>query len=104
MSFSCKIGCWSTFYVPTKKIDELRVVTKLFDIVRDAQLTCFCSNLIHNMIFYRRIAFKFENDKDRFRQFEVRLFSKEQVDKIRIHNVKIQDLIHTIKKVEKILP
>lgn len=51
-----------SFFLKTKMEDEVKIVMKVFDPDRDFQMTYFCSNLISNMIYYRKMAF--DNKKD----------------------------------------
>ena len=85
-----------SFYVKTKLPDELKVVTKVFDAERDYQMTYFCSNLINHLIFYRRIAMKFEKDNEKFTKIPITFFSKEQIEKCNIVNVDIADMVYTV--------
>ncbi len=85
-----------SFYSKTNYPDELKVVTKVFDVERDYQMTYFCSNLINHLIFYRRIAMKFEGDKEKFEQFQITMFGKEPIEKCNKGNVSIQDLVYTV--------
>ncbi|MES2396320.1 MAG: hypothetical protein V4549_09970 [Bacteroidota bacterium] len=90
-----------SFYMKTKYPDELKVITKLFDVERDFQMTYFCSNLIHHLIFYRRIAMKFEKDKEKFSKIPISMFGKEPIEKCNKINVEVQDLEYTITRTEK---
>lgn len=89
-----------SFYLKTKYPDELTVVTKLFDTEKDFQMTYFCSNMIHHMIFFRRIMLRFKKDKNKFEQFPITFFSKESIEKCNKINVKIQDLVYSVTRVE----
>lgn len=90
-----------SFYVKTKFPDELKVVTKVFDAERDYQMTYLCSNLINHMIFYRRIAMKFEKDKENFEKFPITIFGIEPIEKCNKVNVAIQDLVYTVTRTER---
>ena len=85
-----------SFYLKTQNRNEVKVVTKLFDSDRDYQMILFCSNLIHHLIFFRRLAFKFENDCEKFTKFPITFFSKESIEKSAKINVPIQDLIYSV--------
>lgn len=88
-----------SFYAKTKSDDELKVVTKLFDPERDYQMTLFCSNLIHHLVYYRRVALKFAKDVEKNDPVLITTFGKEPIDKCNKVNVQVQDLVHSIKKV-----
>lgn len=90
-----------SFYVKTKFPDELKVVTKVFDADRDYQMTYFCSNLINHLIFYRRIAMKFEKDKEKFEKIPITFFGKEPIENCNKINVGIQDLVYKVTRAEK---
>ncbi|MGV3686184.1 MAG: hypothetical protein ACO1NS_11195 [Daejeonella sp.] len=93
-----------SFYTKTKHPDELRVVTKLFDSERDYQMTIFCSNLIHNIVFHRRAAMKFESDAEKFTEIPILLFGKESIELCHKVNVDVQDIVYTVKKNEVDFP
>jgi hypothetical protein len=85
-----------SFYLKTKYPDELKVVTKLFDTERDYQMTYFCSNMIHHMIFFRRLMMRFESDKEKFDKIPITFFGKEPIEKCTRVNVGIQDLVYSV--------
>ncbi len=89
-----------SFYAPTKDPDELMVVTKLFDCERDYLMTLFCSNLINHMMFYRKISFNPSKEKQGG-QIAVTFFGKEPIEECNKVNVKIQNLVHTVRRVNK---
>lgn len=90
-----------TFYLKTKKPNELKTVTKLFDVNRDYQMTVSCSQLIHSMIFYRRIMHRFDSDVNKFTQIPIAFFGKEAIEQSSKSNVIIQDIEHTISRTAK---
>lgn len=85
-----------SFYIKSQNRKEIKVVTKLFDSERDYQMILFCSNLIHHLVFFRRLAFKFYDDKDKFTKFPITFFSKESIEKCSKINVQVQDLIYEV--------
>lgn len=87
-----------SFYSKTKNPAELTVVTKLFDSERDYQMISFCSNLIHNIINYRRIAINKKNKGGKSGLVEVRIFGKDAIERCSKVNVSIQDLVFTYTK------
>ncbi len=89
-----------SFYIKTQNPDELKVITKLFDFERDYQMTLFCSNMIHCMIFYRRLMYRFKGDKDKFDQIPIFFFGKEPIEECNKANVEIQDLVYTMTRTE----
>ncbi|HLP14406.1 MAG TPA: hypothetical protein VK177_20925 [Flavobacteriales bacterium] len=89
-----------SFYIKTQYPDELKVITKLFDFERDYQMTIFCSNMIHCMIFFRRLMYRFKGDKDKFDQIPIFLFGKEPIEECNKTNVEIQDLVYTVTRTE----
>lgn len=88
-----------SFFLKTKMDNEVKIVTKVFDPDRDFQMTYFCSNLISNMIYYRKMAF--DNKKDPKSQMAMVFFGKEQVSDCDKINVELQNLVYSIKKVVK---
>lgn len=86
-----------SFYFRTKNEDELKMVTKLFDTDRDFQMSYFCSNLIFNMIYYRRVVFY--NNSIQEKEIPIPMFGKTEIQKCDNINVKIQDLVWTVKRV-----
>ncbi len=84
-----------SFYIKTKHPGELKVVTKLFDSERDYKMTLFCSNMIHCMIFYRRLMYRFKGEKDKFDQVPIYFFGKEPIEKCNEKTVAIQDLVYS---------
>ena len=95
--FEWDISQSMSFYKKSKNKDELTVVTKLFDTERDYNMTLFCSNLIHHMIFYRKIGFDRER-KNPQEQIPITMFGKEPIEKCNKINVDIQDLEYTVKR------
>lgn len=90
-----------SFYLPSKDLNEMTIVTKLFDVERDYHMTNVCSYMIHQMVFYRRIMMKLKGDEDKYRQFEVRFFDKDEIIKCSKTNVEIQDLVYKVTRKEK---
>lgn len=88
-----------SFFLKTKMADEVKISTKIFDPARDFQMTYFCSNLISNMVYYRKMAF--ETKKDPKAQMALAFFGKEQVSACNKINVELQNLEYTVKKVSK---
>lgn len=86
-----------SFFLKTKMEDEVKIVTKIFDPDRDYQMTYFCSNLISNMVYYRKMAF--DSKKDPKSQIAIAFFGKEQISECHKINVEIQNLVYTVKKV-----
>jgi hypothetical protein len=87
-----------SFYLKTNSEDELTVVTKLFDSERDYQMTFFCSNLIHHLIYYRRLSMNLYSEKEKNEKVKITIFGKELVKNCSKINVAIQDLVYTIKR------
>ncbi len=54
-----------SFYFKTKNPRELKMLTKVFDSDRDYNMSYFCSNLISNMIYYRRVSMYKESIKEK---------------------------------------
>ena len=86
-----------SFFLKTEMTDEVKISTKIFDPRRDYQMTYFCSNLISNMIYYRKMAF--ETKKDPKAQMALAFFGKDQVSDCDKVNVELQNLEYTVKKV-----
>lgn len=89
-----------SFYAKTKNKDELKVVTKLFDYERDFNMTIVCSNFIHQLIYFRRLSYDFDNDTKKKEQIPVFFYSKENLLECNKINVEIQDIIYTVKQVK----
>ena len=86
-----------SFFLKTKMADEVKIKTMLFDPHRDFQMTYFCSNLISNIVYYRKIAF--DTKKDLKGQVVVKFFGKDQVISSNKINVALQNLVYSVKKV-----
>jgi len=89
-----------SFYLKTRYPDELKVVTKLFDFERDYQMTIFCSNMIHSMIFFRRLMYRFKADEEKFDKVPILFFGKDPIEKCNKTNVPIQDMVYTVTRKE----
>lgn len=99
-----KIVSWDlkdsmSFYGKTKSKDEVKIITKLFDSKRDCQMIIFCSNMISNMIFFRNIALNKESVIKKMDKVGIPFFGKKEIEECDNINVKIQNLIYTIKRV-----
>jgi len=88
-----------SFYKQTINPDVLTVVTKVFDSGRDHQMAYLCSNLIHHLVYFRRIAMGIQKDKNE--KYPITLFGKELVADCFKINVSIQDLEFTVTKENK---
>ena len=88
-----------SFFLKTKMADEVKISTKIFDPARDFQMTYFCSNLISNMVYYRKLAFEIKKDPKAL--MALAFFGKEQVSACNKINVELQNLEYTVKKVSK---
>lgn len=87
-----------SYFVKPDDDCELKIKTKVFDPLRDYNLTKICSNLIYNMVFFRRIYLNIDSDKGKFEEFPVYLFEK---DFIMVHtkmNVSSQNHVFKIHK------
>lgn len=83
-----------SFFTRTNLDNKIQIVTKLFDTKRDAEMTILCSNLIKNIIYYRRIFLTdYKPDK-----VEIVLFDKEAVEKCSSRNVGVQSFTYTLTK------
>lgn len=87
-----------SFYFRTKNADELKMVTKLFDTDRDFQMAFFCSNLIFNMVYYRRVAFYKKSITEK--EIPIPMFGNKEIENCNSTKVKIQDLVYTVRRVE----
>ena len=70
-----------------EKTGRIDIVTKLFDPMRDHNLTIMCNNLISNMIMIRRSSY---NEKGKM--ICIMPFDRQEVDQQSKSNVKLQDL------------
>lgn len=76
----------------------LKIKTKVFDPLRDYNLTIMCSNLIHNMVFLRRIYLNMDSDKGKLEEFPVYLFEKDFIKAHTKMNVSSQNHVFKIHK------
>ncbi len=86
-----------SYFLKGEKEENITIVTKNLDFERDYQMTLFCSNLIHQMVFFRRLAMKLPNDLDSLHEFPVGIFDKELIMKSATLNVDAQELIFNFK-------
>jgi hypothetical protein len=89
-----------SFYLKTKDPNELTIITKLFDSERDYLMTYFCSNLIDQLIEFRKIIFDSNKNKKIDEKCRITFFGKEPIEKCAKINASIQDLVYNIKKVK----
>jgi hypothetical protein len=76
-----------SFMEKDEKIGQIDIVTKLFDPLRDCNLTIMCNNLISNLIMIRRSSYMVDNKKT-----GIVIFKSEDVDSLSKPNVKVQHL------------
>lgn len=88
-----------SFYTKMKDPEDIRVITKIFDSERDYRMTSLCSNLIHQMIFYRRILMKLEIDKNKFSTVGYFFYSNQNILDFNKTIVEIQDMEFTQTKI-----
>ena len=86
-----------SYYGRTEK-NSIKVITKNLDWERDYKMTYLCSDLIHQMIFFRRMAFKFRDDEIRFASFPIKIFSKQCIDDAAKSNIDVQEISFTQSK------
>ncbi|MGN6618301.1 MAG: hypothetical protein ACTHJ5_14095 [Ilyomonas sp.] len=89
------LSCSMSYFETSKKSNALKVVTKLFDPKKDSCMANFCSDMISQMIFYRRLAKYRESVK--LEQIPILFFSKEKIHDCNSANVQIQDLVWSLK-------
>jgi hypothetical protein len=94
--FSWNLSDSMSFYNKTKNSNELKLTTKLFDSERDYLMSYFCSNLIFNMIYYRRVSLCKESIKEK--EIPIPIFGIKEVKDCDKINVEIQDLVWTVTK------
>lgn len=87
-----------SFYLKSDQPDEFKLTTKLFDFKKDYRMTYFCSNLIHNLIYFRKIQ-HMTDDEIEGDQIPIQMFGKKAIDECREANTDWQDLTFTIKKI-----
>ena len=85
-----------SFYLKTKDPNELEMITKIFDSERDYLMSYFCSNLIHNMIYYRRVSMFKESIKEK--EVPVPLFGKKEIEEFNKDNVEIKEFVWSLKR------
>ena len=76
-----------TFIDEDDKTGKVEMITKLFDPVRDINLSIMCNNLISNIIMIRRTSYE-----QKPKTVGIVLFNSNDVERLSRHNVKIQDL------------
>lgn len=87
-----------SYYSKTSNVDELKILTTLFDPERDYKMTLFCSHLIYHMIEYRKISFNKNSPVIKNAKVPITFFDIEEITKCCKVNVKIQDIVYTYKK------
>ncbi len=87
-----------SFFVKPDDDCEIKIKTKVFDPLRDYNLTIICSNLIYNMVFFRRIYLRLDADKDKHEEFQVYLFEKGYTHAYTKMNVSSQNHVFKIHK------
>lgn len=87
-----------SFYHRTNKKDEIKVSTKVFDSERDFQMICFCSNLIHQLVYFRKISIRKESETIINSSVAIKFFSKDAIDKCSKANVQVNDVVYTVRK------
>jgi len=97
------VANWDTqdsmsFFSKTKNSDEIRMVTILYDVERDYEMIHLCANLIHNMIYFRRLTLKLDSDLKENKPVEIRFFCLEAISKSSTVNVPIQDIVYSVSK------
>lgn len=100
MKFEWDLSDSMSFYMKMKDPEELKVITKVFDIERDYSMTILCSDLIHQLIFFRRLSMRLDGDKGKFEEVAIPFITKERVKLDSKINVEIQDIIYSITKVK----
>lgn len=80
------------------KENETTVKTKLFDPERDFKMAKICSQLIFNMIKLRSIVFGSQKEERKKEKVPIIIFNQEGIDYSIKHNVEIQDLSFSSKK------
>lgn len=83
-----------SFLLRSKDLNNIKIVTKIFDFERDLCLTMFCSNLISNIILLRKASLRLKMDT----QLNIAIFGLEQIQNCAKLNVPLQNLIHDLKK------
>lgn len=86
-----------SYYSKSTNVNELKIVTTLFDPERDFKMTLFCSHLIRHMIEYRKISLNKNSPVIKNAQIPITFFDKEEIRKCCKVNVQVQDLIYTVK-------
>jgi hypothetical protein len=87
-----------SFFCKTKCDNEVKIKTKIFDSDRDFRLTRFCSNMISNMIYTRKVSFYNEQFVKKNQKIAIAFFGKKEIDDCNKINVEIQDIIFTTRK------
>lgn len=90
-----------SFYTKMSNREDIKIVTKIFDSNRDYRMTYLCSNLIHQLIFYRRIEMKLLGDENKFSKIKYFFYSEKNIMDFNKTDVEVQDIIFTQTKEEK---
>ncbi|WP_417198940.1 hypothetical protein [Bizionia sp.] len=90
----------ASYQIYNDKENETILKTKLFDPERDFKMSKICSRLIYNMINLRSVAFGDRDDQKLNEKVALILFNKDNISDSIKHNVQIQDLIFSSKKIK----
>lgn len=79
-----------TYHLHNQKRKERTIVTKSYDIERMFNMTSFCSNLIINMIYLRRVALDPSSVKEN--KIPVGVFDNDEIEKCTQYQVPVAEL------------
>jgi hypothetical protein len=88
-----------SYQIFDKKANKTTIKTKLLDSERDSEMTSFCSNLIHHMIYFRDLVYNADSQKiSKEKQIKISIFDNDAIAKCSEHNVEIQNLEFSVEK------
>lgn len=87
-----------SFFCKTKRKNDVKIKTKVFDTERNFQLTRFCSNMISNMISMRKVSFYNDDFVKKGEKIAIGFFGEKEIDDCSKINVEIQDIVFTLSK------
>jgi hypothetical protein len=87
-----------SFYMKTKNPSEIVSIAKTLDTTRDFYLTLLCSEFIHHLIYFRKLALRLEPDLNIGSQIEITFFGKDIIEKSAKINTQLPELKYTVTK------
>lgn len=89
----------ASYQVYNDRDNETMIKTKMFDPDRDFNMTKLCSRLIYNMLELRNVMFNSSKIENKDKKIAIMLFHESNITDATKHNVEIQDLTFSSKKI-----